>query len=263
MKAVASKSNTVSGVAKVVVGESRVRVTFKTKGDDSNEYNGDQFKFDLDDVPEYVRENGEYYVSVKEDGTTFYGMHPLKGTFKTKFASISSRGDEPPAPRQEIGQYGPYLSFWVNLKITKGTYKGMEIPVKFTYKFVETDDELTAVEVGKKKGNAGEKLLAFLEVAGVGDAQIRYSDNVLPKLQKVLLLADKEFNTVMKDGWADYFFDEPELQEETDDDEDEPEPVKVSSRKAVVDDDDEEPKPRAKKVKKLDELDKFSEDIPF
>src|SRR3990167_226983 len=252
MKAVVRKSTSIKGFAKVVVGESRIRVTFKADETDED-FSGDQYKFDRDDIPECIRKSGEYYATISGDGKILFGLRPLKGLFDTKVLRIWSRNNEPPAPQERTGKFGPYLTFSVVLAITKGEYKGMEIPVQFSYKFVETDDELTSVEISDKKGNSGERLMDFLEIAGVGDAQIKFSDNILPRLQKALLSAGAEFRTALKDGWADYFMaiDEPKA---TDDEEDEP---KSTAKKQADDGDEDQPKAKVLKptVEDDDDLD--------
>lgn len=271
MKTVVRNNTAIYGAAKVIVGESRIKVMLKSSPE-AEDFDGDQYKFDRDDIPDCIRKSGTYMASISGDGKTLYGLRPLKGVFTVKVKNIASRKDEPPAPKERTGKYGPYLVFTVNLVITEGEYKGMEIPVQFNYKFVETDDELTSIEIGTKKGNPGERLMDFLEIAGVGDVQIPYSDNVLPKVQKALLKAGVEFQVALKDGWADYFMEitEPKASDEDedhddrmDDDEDDDQPkAKVGVLKPKVEDDDdldEAPKPKNGKTTKHPE-DKFEDE---
>lgn len=293
MKAVVRKTTSIYGVAKVVVGESRIKVTLKSSPE-SDTFDGKEYRFDKDDAPECIRKSGTYLAAISGDEKTLYGLRPIRGTFKTKVKNIASRKDEPPAPKVKTGRYGPYQTFTVNLVILDhDDYEGMEIPVQFNYsKFIETDDELTSVEVGDKAGSPGERLLDFLEIAGVGDVQIPFSDNILPRLQKALLKAGVEFYTKLKDGWADSFLeipnqkasdeDDPDDEPEDDDDDfDERLAEKMTLKPKVEDDDDldepvvvkkggkngkdtppwdENDEPKAKKSRKSDPTDKFDDD---
>jgi len=61
-------------------------------------------------------------------------------------------------------------------------------------------------------------LQGFLEACGVWDQDIPFSDNVLPTLQKMILVEGKVFGLTIKDGWVDSIMELPNQTTEPEDD---------------------------------------------
>ena len=132
---------------------------------------------------------------------------------KGKFSSFTTGEDDIPVPIEKEGKFGSYLAC-VALLTLGGEYKGMVQPMFLYYKFAEYEGNL----VVKGTGRSSDMLQSFLEATGVWDQDIPFSDNVLPTLQKMILVESKAFGITIKDGWVDSIMELPPQDDEPSDD---------------------------------------------
>lgn len=234
MKRIQSGGKGKQGEAKISIGNGKVSVLFK---DDDEPY-----LFKKSEVPEFVKA-GKLFVALTSDETEILSVRPINALVKAKFLHFATQNeDEPPAPVEKQGgtatrkdgtkfSYDPYLAFMPVLKIVSPEYEGMTVPCFMRYLFVDDGDGGVAIKGGGKNADL---LESFLDVTGVLDKEIPYSDNILPKLQKLILRQGNTFMVMLKGGYVDSFLplDEPD-EDELDD-----EPVKEKvGAKAKKDDD--------------------------
>jgi hypothetical protein len=131
-------------------------------------------------------------------------MYPFKGMFRGKVVGFAAKEGQKPAPKVNQSQYGDYLSFTVLIEITygeKGTV-GAIVPYSLRYNFDADKDGL--VEFTKWGNNSVHtpRLAEFLSLAGAWEAgEMKASENILPKLEKRILKANKELIFQIKGGW--------------------------------------------------------------
>jgi len=132
-------------------------------------------------------------------------FYPADGVFDTKFFKFPTRDDEQPSPRVNEGKFGKYETFMALLKIVKGEFAGLEVPVFCAYNFAPFEDEdgtvVAAYSKSFSKSEPTQFLNAFLEAVGAWDnGPIPYKDNILPMVQKRAKAADKMFKIVLASG---------------------------------------------------------------
>lgn len=197
-------------------------------------------------APDYVTA-GEFYVKMSEDKTKILATSPQSGKFKVIVESFPAKEGEQPAPYTYVNpKYdNPTQRFNVLLKIVSEKYKGMPILLMLPYFWFDMDEQVvegvSREVVGlrlPKKTSIGFKLLnSFLSASGAWKfGAIKWSDNVLPALQKRILRAATEFVVRVENGFVDTIeYDD----EEPDEDFVEEKPTKKKPAKvAVVEDDD-------------------------
>jgi hypothetical protein len=187
--------------------------------------------FDKENCPPTIRA-GEYMVNFTDD--KIRSIYPVDVIAKVRFIEFMHRQDTPPSPMQHTGKFGPYMSCTVLCKIIEGEYKGMEIPAFMSYLFAEGDDGNAVLSGGGKNADL---LQSFLEATGVWETSFKFTDNLLPQLQKNILKKGLVFRLLLKDGRIGKFSEIPtEDEDETEpeeDEEEEPEEQPVASRKPV------------------------------
>ena len=231
------------GEAKVAIGNGKVQITFKASGE--------SYLFDKNDVPSYVRK-GTWFVQLSGNGERIYGFRPLTTIATAKFVKMIAREGEIPAPiakeeQKRTARDGrkytdpAHLDFSILLELTDPEVAGMQVPVYFRYLFADDGAGGTSLKGG---GRYLDQLESFLDVAGVLDTEIKFSDNVLPKLQSAILKANKSFKVMIKDGWVDSFMEGPDVANDDDEDEigplDEDDVIEEKNPNPFDDDDEED-----------------------
>jgi len=168
--------------------------------------------FDKSDCPDAMKK-GNWFVTLLSDGDGVMGLRPINAMGKAKFSHFVAGDDDIPVPFTKEGKFGDYLAFIALLSLG-GEYKGMMQPFFLYYKFAEYDGNL----VIKGSGRSTDMLQGFLEACGVWDQDIPFSDNVLPTLQKMILVEGKVFGLTIKDGWVDSIMELPNQTIEPEDD---------------------------------------------
>jgi hypothetical protein len=194
-----------------IYGLAQVRLTKKTvqvKMDP--ESGGKSYEVDLDNAPDDI-EAGHWNMSLNKEGDKIYSFRPIVGTFTAKFAKFSAAKDADPAPDWDEPKYkddngvirtgAPRQVFTAIISVDDGRF---EYPVKLPYRFEEGDNGNVVITY-KKLGTFISLLIDFLEVTGVKDKAIPYSENILPTLQEMIADEDQEFSVVVKRGWIDSF----------------------------------------------------------
>ena len=193
-----------SGKATVAINKegNKFKVTFE---------DGFSKVFEKGDCPDAMKK-GNWFVTLLAEGDGVMGLRPINAMCKGKFSHFVANEDDVPVPIEKEGKYGPYLAFIALLNLG-GEYKGMVQPFFLYYKFSEYDGNL----VIKGSGRSTDMLQSFLEACGVWDQDIPFSDNVLPTLQKMILVENKVFGLTIKDGWVDSIMELPDQVEPEDD----------------------------------------------
>lgn len=180
--------------------------------------NGDSFEVSRENAPKHIKSGKNLWVSMSTNLETLYGAHPANGTVICEFVRFLAKEGMPPQPKHDSGtrhskdgRTFPYdeWRFTVILRIVEGEYAGMEFVASLQYLFREDDSGDAAIDI---KGKAGEMLVSFLEVGlgmSIDEIRIPFSDNVLPKLEKMLKREHQFFQVVLKDGWPDSFAEIP------------------------------------------------------
>ena len=174
---------------------------------------------------------GKFSFNMNAAKDTLYSIHPAVGIFDVRFDSISMKKDATiPEPFHKVGDrttkdgrsyHEDYKGFVANLVITEGDNADMLIPYILRYYFqpFEMEGETVAGVTGIGK-RYGDQLVGFLDATGLwAQGPMKYSDNLLPLIQKRALALAKDMVVVMKDGWVDSLIaKDAETQEETLDD---------------------------------------------
>lgn len=203
--------------------QGKVKIAFNTKGDKvkiilREVFQDETFKdhtviLDRDNCPSYVKE-GMWMGALSADLAKLVSIRPITGMFEMHVQKFAAAKDKPPAPTQKKGQFGDYATFIVLLEITEGDAKEMIVPLSLPYNFGErketVEGELHSV-VGYTHPDSKftAKLEEFMDVTGAWErGPIKYSDNVLPTIEKRVLHEDRHFKVIMKNGYADTFYQE-------------------------------------------------------
>lgn len=168
--------------------------------------------FDKASSPIATRE-GNWFVTLMSDDEEIMGLRPISAMCKAKFSHFAAGEDDIPTPGEYEGKWGSYLAFTALLTLG-GEYKGMIQSLFLAYKFVEYE----GTTVIKGMGRWVDTLQSFLEAGGVWDQDIPFSDNVLPTIQKMLLVESKVFGLAIKDGFVDSIMELPDQETEVADD---------------------------------------------
>lgn len=218
MPRVAMKFEGPSGIATVKFNadKTKVRVDFENEPE--------PYVLKRSECPEYLNP-GEWFVLLTGDKSRMVNARPINGQFVGKVSKFATSGENnPPTPRTFKGDSWEYQYFVVLIEITQGDCAGAVIPYSLRYHFVETmdDDGKNIAGIGHTKSKYTPPLEEFLELSGIVDfGAIPYEDNILPKLEKRALRANREFNLLLKGGWIDKLFPLSGVRTETLEQEDE------------------------------------------
>ena len=174
---------------------------------------------------------GVFSFNMNEAKDTLYSIYPALGIFNVRFSDIGMKKDATlPEPFHKVGDrqskdghtyHEDYYGFVANLVITDGDNEGMIIPyiLRYYFKPFDMDGERVAGVTGIGK-RYGDQLVGFLDATGLwAQGPMKYSDNLLPTIQKKALALAKDMVVVMKDGWVDSLIaKDAETQEEDLDD---------------------------------------------
>jgi len=221
----------------------RLGVTFNDAN--SNEFAGKKYK--VSEWPEFVNPKGlpglEWFVKLTNKGDEIYSIAPQSGFFKVRFKEFTHKDGEPPVPKFMSDWKYPETMFFAILEIV-GDLKaaeGMQVVAMLPYRFDEDEDgNVKYTKVGERSNTM--KLIDFMTYAGLDENKpMKFLENLLPKLQKRLLKADKVFGVLMKNGFVDSYSEvHDSLPDDNEDWEDDEVPF-------------EEDKPKKKKKKDKDE----------
>lgn len=218
------------GEAKVRVKGDKVQILFKESDN--------PITILKDNCPDYIV-NGTFFVSLSSEDDEVVSCHPMIGQFKVKFVKFAAREGEVPTPKSNPGgarktrdgrtyEKKPFMSFSPVLQIVEGPYSGMQAAGFLEYMFTEMDGEAMI----RGSGRSYDQLMGFLDCTGMLKETIKFSDNLLPKLQKRILQLAKEFNVTFKDGYVQDFIPLEDEDEDLEDEDEEVPTPKASSKVA-------------------------------
>lgn len=197
------------GIATVSLGKMNGKKAVRVDYDDDKAYT-----VLASNCPDYVQE-GKFFVVMSAQKDEIQRMSPVNGQFTGKVSQFMAQEGKPPVPKTRSYQnkdWKPYQYFAVFVEVTDPErYKGMEVYIELRYHFGEAQEEINgtmrrvAAITNLRSPNTG-TLEEFLDATGVWEhGPIKYSDNILPILQKRILTNDREFGLILKDGWLQYF----------------------------------------------------------
>lgn len=137
-----------------------------------------------------------------------FALSPWKGMFEGKVIGIAAKEGKKPTPKLKEynfdGKDVSYLQFTILIEITNGLAGtiGATVPCTLRYNFGE--DAEGNVEYTHYGANSkhSPRLDAVITAAGVWDeGEVKFSDNILPKLEKRMLKAGHTLAFQIKDGW--------------------------------------------------------------
>lgn len=187
--------------------------------------------------PKLVGNTGrEFYVKLNNDHNEIYTISPLAGMYQVRFAEFSHREGEAPVPEwYDKGKYEPYHRFTALLEVVGGDEAavGMTKPYLLRYYFGEDQDGNAEYTNWGASAKYAPQLDEFLTTFGCWDyGSMKFSDNLLPEIQKRLLQANKKATIIVnRDGWIDNVVEihEPKITDVVDDpgweDVTEPQPI--------------------------------------
>lgn len=172
-----------------------------------------------DNYPSQIK-NGVHNVVIEpigDDGRCeMIGFTPCGEMLPVRFVEFTHREDEQPSPKEKTPRNEKFKPYWVCtpiLEVFEGEYKGLRLFPQLRYLFVEDEDSDLAMysfqhlEYNGKKTHGG-RLHTFLYSAGMVDAdELKYGDNLLPKIQH--LLQSRKTPFIMEttgDGWPHWFY---------------------------------------------------------
>ena len=161
---------------------------------------------------------GTWFIQLSGDETEIYSFRPFAGNFRGKVESFVAKEGEEPRPKvreykNKEGHEYTITTFTALIDILEPEkYAGISIPMTLRYNFREAKDGDKSVVGLPDRGRHSKFLEEFCDLSGVWQrGPIKYSDNVLPEVEKRVLQADQPFMFIIKDGWVDtlYEVDEP------------------------------------------------------
>lgn len=269
------------GTVDVKVGKSKVKFTLVDEGrtfeDGTTSFVA--LKDELPSKPNIDAFDGKQLrIRMNQDGDAVDGLTPVVGHFPARLVDLGPRKkDEEPAPFEKIFGAGTpkensHLEFFAVYEITKGAFKGVELPGYYLhYKFEEDETGNTryAGSLSYAKATRLHQLKRWMELHKLEDTPIEWDDvSILPELLERALKSDVLVDLIFRDGYIQEvlpnqdeeddepdFMKDPEPEEEDDDfDADEiidelgadysgePKKPKATKRKAkkVVEDDEDD-----------------------
>lgn len=205
------------GQAKIQINTARtkVRVTLREMTED-DKYNEHTAELDIDDCPASVQE-GMWFASLSSDKKKLYDIHPWNGMATVHVKNFTAKKDQPPTPRIRKGQYGDFAVFSVILELTDEDTKGMTCAYEMPYNFFENKEEVkgqmeSVVGISHTKSKFTDKLVEFLDTTGAWNrGPIKYSDNILPVLEKRILHEDRHFKVIFQKGYISALYQDDSL----------------------------------------------------
>jgi hypothetical protein len=194
------KSKSIYGIGQVRLTSKKVLV--KMDG-------GESYEIEKENAPDGI-EAGRWNLALNATGDKIFSYRPLSGTFTAKFLKFAAAPDTLPVAVLEESKYKDEHG---NIKI--GTPRLMftavilvadqyEFPVKMPYRFDEGDSGNTTIAY-RKMSKRLETLLDFLNVTGVKEKAIPFTDNILPALEEMILDESREFLVSVENGWIASF----------------------------------------------------------
>lgn len=160
-------------------------------------------------IPDYfpfngLKINGKLGIkaTMNVDGTKLLFATPSSGDFQLKFEKFPSAENTPPAPETHPGKKAgtTYQAFGAMFEIAEGRWKGAKFFSRFYPNFAPDEDGLLAVS---GTGDGSNKLFDFLQVTGVSEHVIKYSENPLPEIQEIAQKEGRIFKGIVQKGWID------------------------------------------------------------
>lgn len=204
-----------SGKAQVNTINSTITVQFL---DDWGQPAGRIFPFSVNDYPQPIVD-GVYAVSLSADADKLYSIRPLNATVVSRFSHFVAKEGQLPAPKHVTGTRTKKdgttypvdeMTFTIIGKIeSPEQYKGMEwvLPCLFSRKGAGFCDDGNGNLAYRGGGDKGDRFLAFMDAAGIGNKLFPYDSNPLPAMEAALKEVDKPFMTILQNGWPTAFGD--------------------------------------------------------
>jgi len=169
-----------------------------------------------DNCPKNIRP-GTFMVRLTEHKDKMYSLYPASGMFDFTVDSFVAEKEKPPRPM--TNQQWDYQYFVVLLRIVKGEFKGMLVPYLLRYNFGEflDDEDKSVVGITHPRSKYTPQLEEFLEISGAMEkGDIKYTDNILPILQKRILEQARTFKGIIKGGYINTLYSELSPKQESD-----------------------------------------------
>ena len=215
-------SKSPSGVAQIKVGSKAVKITFEDGSIDK--------KFLLEDLPDYPKalKTGTYFVALNSDRDEVLRIGPANTgkpiTVRCVDMVRPEEGADPePKEYENKKKHYTYRAFTVLLQVRDGLFRGCEIPMFMSYKFVDDGTGYAAFKGNPDNSFRLRQLQEFLGYTGVLEEPLEFEENLLPAILARIKAEKKDFQVIIKNGYvefmlrADDFIDESELEDTPDD----------------------------------------------
>lgn len=138
-------------------------------------------------------------------------IHPANKQVKAKFLFFKGGEESSPVPFTKPGTnpkggkpFAPECS--PTLEITEAPWKGCRLYFKLGYNvFGEGSNGTVALYDGTNTKFTDQnyaKMKSFINAIGVDLSSVKWSENPLPQIQQLALEANKEFDVLIQNGWA-------------------------------------------------------------
>ncbi len=161
---------------------------------------------------------GLWFIQLNKEEDSIQTFRPVNGSFEGVVEKFSAREGEEPAPKTKLvsftrkdGTAVDYekVYFWVIIKIVRPEkYAGILVSKEFRYNFREVTVNGQSLVTFASKGDRTRDLEEFCDLTDVWNrGAMKWSDNVLPELEKRILREGKHFMFIMKGGWIDTLYE--------------------------------------------------------
>lgn len=208
-------SKSPSGVATIKVGSggTKFKVVFEDGSIDK--------VFHKDDLPEYPvkLKSGKYFVALDSDREEVTRIGPANtGAPVTvrcvDFVRPEEGADPEPKEYENKAKHYSYLAFVALLEIQKGFFRKCQVPMFMHYKFMDDGTGYAAFKGNPSKSPRLTQLMEFLEIVGVLEEPMEYSENILPEILARIKAAKKDFQVIIKKGYVESLLQADEYEED-------------------------------------------------
>lgn len=208
------------GVVEVTVGEKKAKFELvKEDGKEQKTFLGGKTTLvvPLEDLPAFPKLTPAYSgkqlrIRMTTEGDEVEALTPVTGHYTAKLIGLgpSPEKDGDPTPVERVfGEGTPkesrHLEFFAVYKITRGAFKGVQMPGYYLHYKFEKDEDGTTRFAGNFENKKATRLFQLRDWGNVHDLweeAIEWDDvTILPVLLERALDADKEVELTVKDGY--------------------------------------------------------------
>jgi len=160
-----------------------------------------------DEINPKLLPGNEWMVNLTgKDNDEIFSIRPVDGYFEVKFVGFPHKDGEPPVPKYMADWKYPDTVFFALLEIVGGldAAKGMTVSAMLPYRFdADEDGNVMYTKVSDRSNTV--KTMEFMDLVGADKTPMKFSENILPDIQRRALKSKTMFGIFLKNGYVDYF----------------------------------------------------------